>query len=193
MVNLERTNWIVFLIKMPNNLSIETWQREQQKLTPIRHTSIYFRRLSNFLAPLRFRQRTEFHRLRDWLAHSSHSKHAPRRNGPMRKLARHIICNTQRELEFLRFVKHTNSLSMSIMSKLFGMKWNFIMSSYPTKNKMKMLFRRDDSSATILTEQDDLMFVIFTFIDFPNLIRIQRVCVAWKGNIQNKVFYGKIL
>lgn len=49
----------------------------------------------------------------------------------------------------------------------------------------------------ILLEQDDLVIEIFGFVDFPTLVRIQRVCKYWKtviprlipGRLGNKPFF----
>mmetsp|Transcript_15607 Transcript_15607/g.23644 ORF Transcript_15607/g.23644 Transcript_15607/m.23644 type:complete len:262 (-) Transcript_15607:56-841(-) len=49
-----------------------------------------------------------------------------------------------------------------------------------------------DSAFCMLTEQDDLIFVIFGFVDFPTLFRMQRVCSRWKSIISKGIIPGML-
>jgi len=60
------------------------------------------------------------------------------------------------------------------------------MSSYPTRKETNLIERGCDP-APFLTEQDDVLFVIFDLLDLPTLLRIQRVCSYWKVLIHKAI------
>mmetsp|Transcript_8480 Transcript_8480/g.13074 ORF Transcript_8480/g.13074 Transcript_8480/m.13074 type:complete len:278 (-) Transcript_8480:119-952(-) len=45
-------------------------------------------------------------------------------------------------------------------------------------------------AASFAIEQDDLIFVIFGYMDIPTLLRIQRICSHWKSMIGRRVIPG---
>jgi len=42
-------------------------------------------------------------------------------------------------------------------------------------------------ASLVIQEQDDLVLLIFGFVDFPTLIRIQRVCMYWREMVQQLI------
>jgi len=54
--------------------------------------------------------------------------------------------------------------------------------THPTKRELKRLKRSDpEHERLLLTQQDDIVLAIFSYIDFLSLTGIQLVCLYWKG------------